>query len=64
MEKMISQVKVKETYINYPTDFLWDFLQGSCQCGIPHQCPMGSVYWSIVGDNHSDIVTLHLIHCN
>ena len=64
VEKMMPQVKEKEDCINYRIEFLWNFLQVSFQCGVPDQCPIGSVYWTIVGDTHSDIVTLFLIHFN
>ena len=44
MEKMISQIKEEETCITYHSDFLWDFLQGSFQDGISHQCLIGATY--------------------
>ena len=57
-------VKKEANYFNYLSEFLWNFLQVNFQCGISCQHSMGSTYWAIVGDTHSDIVSLYLIYFN
>ena len=57
MDRMKPQLKGSKTSIIISACH-WDFLQVSFHCGISHQRPMGSTYWTFVGATHLNVMTV------